>query len=61
VFGCGLLMVYLPGITWLRFIGWQALGVALYFWYGRRHSRLANPVLANGSEKASAWTRTTIR
>jgi APA family basic amino acid/polyamine antiporter len=61
VFSCGLLMVYLPGITWLRFIGWQAVGVALYFWYGRRHSRLASPVLAPGSETAAAWTHTTIR
>jgi APA family basic amino acid/polyamine antiporter len=37
---CVLLMVYLPGITWIRFVVWQVIGVALYFLYGRRHSRL---------------------
>ena len=31
----------LPLITWMRFVVWQAAGVALYFLYGRRHSRLA--------------------
>jgi APA family basic amino acid/polyamine antiporter len=52
VFGCGLLMAYLPGITWLRFIGWQALGVVLYFSYGRRHSRLASPRPVGAREAA---------
>jgi APA family basic amino acid/polyamine antiporter len=41
VVGCGILMAYLPFITWMRFAVWQALGIALYFLYGRRHSRLA--------------------
>jgi basic amino acid/polyamine antiporter, APA family len=40
VASCTALMVYLPGITWMRFVVWQAVGVALYFLYGRRHSRL---------------------
>jgi len=38
---CGILMAYLPSITWMRFVVWQAVGVALYFLYGRHHSRLA--------------------
>ena len=38
---CGVLMAYLPFITWMRFVVWQAVGIALYFLYGRRHSRLA--------------------
>ncbi len=53
VIGCGILMVYLPFITWMRFVVWQAAGVGLYFLYGRRHSRLAR-----GDER---WTHTTSR
>jgi len=34
------LMLNLPGETWLRFGIWMALGLAVYFAYGRRHSRL---------------------
>jgi APA family basic amino acid/polyamine antiporter len=41
VVGCTILMVYLPAITWYRFVVWQAVGIALYFLYGRRRSRLA--------------------
>ncbi|MCM2387082.1 amino acid permease [Streptomyces albipurpureus] len=34
------LMLNLPTETWLRFGIWMVLGVLVYFWYGRRHSRL---------------------
>ncbi len=44
VVGCGILMAYLPFITWMRFVVWQALGIGLYFLYSRRHSRLAKSV-----------------
>jgi APA family basic amino acid/polyamine antiporter len=37
---CVYLMVKLPGATWLRFVGWMALGLLGYFVYGRTHSRL---------------------
>jgi basic amino acid/polyamine antiporter, APA family len=35
-----ILMLGLPRATWERLIIWMAIGVALYFAYGRRHSRL---------------------
>jgi len=34
------LMLGLPRATWERLIIWMAVGVVLYFAYGRRHSRL---------------------
>jgi APA family basic amino acid/polyamine antiporter len=38
---CGYLMASLPLVTWLRFGVWLAVGMGLYAFYGRRHSRLA--------------------
>ena len=37
---CVYLMLNLTGETWERFLIWMALGVVVYFAYGRRHSRL---------------------
>ncbi|HLK51375.1 MAG TPA: amino acid permease [Bryobacteraceae bacterium] len=35
------LMLSLPGDTWLRLIIWLVIGLAIYFGYGRKHSRVA--------------------
>lgn len=37
---CMGLMTFLPAVTWLRFVIWTAIGVAVYFGYGAKHSRL---------------------
>jgi APA family basic amino acid/polyamine antiporter len=37
---CLYLMVSLPGITWIRFGIWMLAGLAIYFLYGVRHSKL---------------------
>ncbi len=37
---CGLMMVSLGAATWWRLAIWTVLGVAVYVFYGRRHSRL---------------------
>ena len=34
------LMADLPWTTWIRFIGWLALGILIYAVYGYRNSRL---------------------
>jgi APA family basic amino acid/polyamine antiporter len=33
---CLYLMTGLPAVTWLRLLIWLALGLAIYFIYGRR-------------------------
>ncbi|MGH6842510.1 MAG: amino acid permease C-terminal domain-containing protein, partial [Methylocella sp.] len=35
------LMFGLPRETWLAFVVWLAIGLAIYFFYGRNHSHLA--------------------
>ncbi|MDO4968868.1 MAG: amino acid permease C-terminal domain-containing protein, partial [Comamonadaceae bacterium] len=38
---CVYLMMNLTILTWVRFLAWMGLGVAIYIGYGMRHSRLA--------------------
>ena len=38
---CTYLMLNLTTLTWVRFLGWMALGVVIYMVYGMRYSRLA--------------------
>jgi APA family basic amino acid/polyamine antiporter len=41
VVSCGYLVLSLPLITWIRFFVWMAVGMVVYFSYGRFHSRVA--------------------
>jgi len=41
ILSCLLLMFSLPPENWLRLVVWLAIGLAIYFGYGRRHSVLA--------------------
>jgi basic amino acid/polyamine antiporter, APA family len=40
ILSCGALMTFLPNETWHRFLIWVAVGVAIYFAYSMRHSKL---------------------
>jgi APA family basic amino acid/polyamine antiporter len=34
-------MLNLDVLTWIRFAAWLALGMLIYFFYGRKHSKPA--------------------
>ena len=38
IVACVWLMLNLSALTWIRFIVWMVIGVAIYFLYGQRHS-----------------------
>jgi APA family basic amino acid/polyamine antiporter len=38
VFFCFLLMLSLPLETWVRFFAWLTIGLAIYWFYGRRRA-----------------------
>jgi hypothetical protein len=38
---CLYLMIEIPAISWLWFFGWMALGLIIYFFYGKNKSKLA--------------------
>ena len=42
ILACVWLMLNLTALTWIRFVIWMAIGVVIYFLYGRRHSVLAH-------------------
>jgi APA family basic amino acid/polyamine antiporter len=41
VLSCGALIAFLPLVTHLRFVGWLAVGLIIYFTYSKKHSKLA--------------------
>lgn len=41
IIACVWLMLNLTGLTWIRFLIWMAIGVVVYFLYGRRNSVMA--------------------
>jgi APA family basic amino acid/polyamine antiporter len=40
VFFCGMMALRLGAGTWYRLVGWTAVGLVVYFFYSRHHSRL---------------------
>jgi APA family basic amino acid/polyamine antiporter len=44
---CGGLMLGLIVVTWLRFFGWLAIGLVIYFLYSRHHSEFARKTTSN--------------
>ena len=40
IVACLWLMLNLTALTWIRFVVWMVVGVAIYYLYGRRHSRV---------------------
>lgn len=38
----GLMMVSLPRDTWIRLVVWLAIGLTIFFTYGRKHSRISS-------------------
>ncbi len=47
ILSCSYLMLSLPVITWIRFLGWLDLGMIIYWLYGRNHSVLVNEAETN--------------
>ena len=43
ILSCLGLMLTLPLDTWIRLVVWLAIGLAVYFGYGRAHSALRRP------------------
>ena len=48
---CFALMLSLPIETWLRFFGWLAVGLVIYFLYSVRHSRLRHGIDTGDTER----------
>jgi APA family basic amino acid/polyamine antiporter len=49
---CLVMMLSLPGDTWIRLFVWLAIGLAIYFSYGKKHSKLAQGVVVDDTVEA---------
>jgi APA family basic amino acid/polyamine antiporter len=45
---CIAMMALLPVDTWIRLLAWLAIGLLIYFFYGKRHSRLHQELVGEG-------------
>jgi APA family basic amino acid/polyamine antiporter len=43
-------MLFLPLETWIRLLVWFVIGIVIYFSYGVRNSKLAQPAAAPASQ-----------
>jgi APA family basic amino acid/polyamine antiporter len=50
---CLFMMAFLPLDTWIRLIVWMAIGVAIYFGYSRKHSKLKDFVNSDADQDYS--------
>jgi APA family basic amino acid/polyamine antiporter len=48
----GLIVTGLPLFTILRYVAWLIIGLCVYFWYSRRHSRIAQSVGTTAGQPA---------
>ena len=39
---CAYLLIEIPAISWMYFFAWMAIGLSIYFLYGRKRSKLAD-------------------
>jgi APA family basic amino acid/polyamine antiporter len=51
---CLFVMGFLTIGTWLRFLVWMAIGIAIYFLYGRTYSRLAREESGGATPRGEA-------
>ncbi|MDT5009582.1 MAG: basic amino acid/polyamine antiporter, family, partial [Mycobacterium sp.] len=53
ILACLWLMLNLTALTWIRFVAWMAIGVVVYFAYGRRHSMVAQRAATKAEESVT--------
>jgi APA family basic amino acid/polyamine antiporter len=61
ILSCLLLMFSLPADNWWRLAGWLAIGLFIYFLYGRHHSVMATTTLAEIGKHGASPTATLPR
>src|SRR6266576_3083831 len=61
VFFCGVLMLSLPILTWIRFFVWLVLGLLIYFLYSVRHSRLRQGIDTGETENVFPPIETSLQ